>query len=78
MIKTTISGSDLISEVGWESETLYITFKRGATYKYMQVSLQTYNELVAAESVGRYFHQKIGKNYPFEPVSGGIPVKEAA
>jgi len=46
---------------------LYIAFSRGHTYSYGNVSKELYDEFEAADSQGKFFHQKINKNklYPF-------------
>ncbi len=56
-----------IKEVGYDatSNTLEILFKDGAIYRYLDVPQFVYDELLAAESAGRYFHQMIRDKYQF-------------
>lgn len=58
MTRTQVQSSQL-SEVGYDPETkkLEIQFKNGAVYEYDNVPQSTYDELMAAESVGAYFNK---------------------
>jgi hypothetical protein len=42
---------------------LDVTFASGKTYRYSGVPRHVYNELIAAESHGRYFHKYIRDRY---------------
>lgn len=46
---------------------LYISFSRGSTYSYSNISNELYEEFENAESHGKFFHQKINKKdkHPF-------------
>jgi hypothetical protein len=41
------------------TRTMTIKFKSGGTYKYGGVVQQTYDDLISAESPGKYFHKTI-------------------
>ncbi len=45
-----------------EGQRLVILFHNGRSYAYSPVSLDTYNELLTAESVGEYFFKNIKTN----------------
>jgi hypothetical protein len=57
--------SSQLSYVGYENDTneLYITFKNGTTYKYENVPIHVFNELINATSVGKYFTLHIKNSY---------------
>lgn len=56
--------SSNLTAVGYNAEekTLVVLFHSGQTYGYSPVSLDTYNELLTAESVGKYLNQNIKFN----------------
>lgn len=62
--------SSQILEVGYdkESKVLVIIFKGGSKYKYFNVEEKEYLGLMNAESVGKYFKEKIKDIYGFERV----------
>lgn len=62
MLQTSVQSSN-IKSVAWQSDTLYITFHSGCTYRYEGVRIDTYNALVEAPSVGKFFHSDIKPNY---------------
>lgn len=45
-------------------QELYIRFHSGATWTYSGVAQSTYESLIAAPSVGKYFQSNIRNNYP--------------
>ena len=53
--------SSNIESVGYDesTETLYVTFKNGSTYKYDKVPFWKFTELVDADSVGKYLNAEI-------------------
>lgn len=70
--------SSQLNSLGYdpESQTLEIEFKTGSVYRYKGVDQQTFDGLMAAESVGRYFGQVIKPNqerFPFEKIQGPAP-----
>lgn len=57
-----VSSSDIRS-IGYENSTLEIEFYRGGIYKYLNVPLNIYQELMNAGSHGQYFHRHIKNRY---------------
>ena len=61
--------SSQLKAIGYdpETKTLAVTFTRGlpSVYHYPEVSQETFDEFLAAESVGTYFGQHI-KDLPFK------------
>lgn len=53
--------SSNVSEAGYDKDnkTLAIKFSDGSIYHYTDVSRDTYDELMAAKSVGKYIHANI-------------------
>lgn len=48
-----------------QSAFLELEFRSGAIYRYLGVPAQTYQELLRAESQGRYFNQHIRNRFPY-------------
>ena len=66
-----ITGSSQISGVTYnaDTKTLTIRFKRnGAVYQYLNVPQQIYDELLRAESKGRFLHQDIKPFYAYRHI----------
>ena len=61
-INDTPSSSN-ISRVAHNGSTLYIEFRSGKTYRYEDVSFDTWNQLVSAASVGKFFSERIRNAY---------------
>ena len=60
--------STLISEVGYDAKTqeLSVVFKKtGGRYVYSGVPQETYNLMMAAESLGGYFLKHVKPKFPF-------------
>jgi len=57
--------SSVIEVVAFDEETsvLQITFRTGRVYDYYDVPARVVEELLAAESQGRYFNTKIREKY---------------
>jgi hypothetical protein len=56
--------SSQIKEIAYDgpSETLYVKFKNGEkVYSYNPVKKETHAELMASESVGKYYHANVRK-----------------
>lgn len=51
--------SSNIKEAGYDHDThtLYLTFKQGATYAYASITVQEFQYLITADSVGKHFHK---------------------
>ena len=54
-----------------EGSVLLVRFKGGSVYEYAGVPADTYVDLLAAPSVGRFLNQHIKGNYPYQKVSTG-------
>ena len=63
--------SSSIACVGYspQSCTLEIEFRNGERYRYFEVPHQAYDQMLAAESKGRYFHRSIRQTYAYERIS---------
>ncbi|MEW6214855.1 MAG: KTSC domain-containing protein [Nitrospirota bacterium] len=64
--------SSMIQAVGYNPKTriLEVVFNSGRTYRYEDVPLEVYKELMAADSKGRYMRSEIIGVYPDYPVLG--------
>lgn len=53
--------SSLVESLGYgpEKEVLEVELENGRVYQYRDVPESTYNELIEADSIGRYFSQYI-------------------
>lgn len=60
--------SSNIAKIGYADGVLMLEFKRGGLYKYMGVPYQVYEDMLCAESVGKFFHSDINNKYSFERV----------
>ena len=58
-----VSSSNLAS-VGYENNTLYVSFNNGALYSYASVPRYVYEELLVADSHGKYLASHIKGIYP--------------
>jgi hypothetical protein len=65
-----ITGSSQIAAVGYrpESQTLRVEFANGAVYEYEGVAQQVFDGLMAAPSVGSYFHMVKAAGYGYRRV----------
>jgi KTSC domain len=48
---------------------LELEFRSGAIYRYLGVPEQVYQELLSAESKGRYFNQQIRNRFPYVEIN---------
>lgn len=55
--------STTVAEVAYEKDTLYIRFTNGRLYKYDDVPKELYHNLINAESIGKFFHGYIKRNF---------------
>ena len=62
--------SSNIAAVGYDadSESVYVEFLNGSTYKYNGVSESEFENLKTASSVGSYFNRNYKNVYPYEKV----------
>lgn len=54
--------------VAHQGGDLFVRFNYGGgtCYRYTGVPAETYSELLTAESVGRFFDQRVKKSFPYE------------
>lgn len=62
--------SSNITSIGHDADNsfLYIQFKNGSVYRYACVTTGMYQDMLNAESVGRY-HAQVVKKLPYEKVA---------
>ena len=53
------------------TQTLLIAFKSGRIYRYLGVPAQTVDDLLTAESKGRFFNASIRNRFEYQPVARG-------
>jgi len=70
VIKKQIVDSSMIASVEYsaKTQTLVVEFTRGNLYNYYKVPEVVFNELIAAESIGKYFNTNIKNVYETEKV----------
>lgn len=68
MKRTETPQSSNIAVVEHEGSTLYITFKNKSRYSYEGVTERLYEELIKAESVGKFFNKNVKGVFPFKKV----------
>lgn len=57
-----VESSNIVA-VGWSNGNLRVQFRSGGTYIYYDVPKEAFEELLGAESVGRYLAANIKPNY---------------
>ena len=64
MIEVTSSN---IESVGYDNDeqTLFVKFKSGTTYSYSEVPVEIYDEMLQADSKGKYFYANIKSVYAY-------------
>lgn len=62
--------STTLEKVGYDADSreLYLQFLSGSTYVYSDVSPETHQELLDADSIGSYFNREIKPNYAYRQV----------
>lgn len=70
MKRIAVSSSELLS-VGYDPDlcVLEVEFRNGGMYRYFDVPAQEHDNLLTAESLGRYFNAHIRLNYRYSRVS---------
>ena len=63
--------SSNIEAVGHDGKHLYVRFKGGSVYRY-EAPESHHPMMLAAESVGQYFHQNIKSKFKGEQIAKGI------
>lgn len=72
MVRIPVDSSNLL-EVGWQDGTLEVAFKDKSgnltsVYDYQDVSQSVFNDLLSADSKGKFFAQFVKTQYPFTKV----------
>jgi hypothetical protein len=67
MIRTPVKSSN-ISSIGWLADTLEVEFSSGQIYQYNGVPRAKFDELLAAESAGKFLNEHIKGTYAFARV----------
>lgn len=67
MIK--IEGSSQIESVGFWGEKLFVKFLRGGLYGYDGVPEEVFNDLLNAESKGKFFSANIKNVFPYKKLA---------
>ena len=62
--------SSLIKNISYTGKGLILEFRDGGKYLYYNVPYDVYKEFVDAQSIGKYFHEKINGIYPYEQYKG--------
>jgi len=64
MRRTAVDSTTMLS-VGYDSaqQVLEVEFSSGVVYRYLEVPATVFEELMQAESKGRYFNQEIRDDY---------------
>jgi hypothetical protein len=68
--KMQMVNSSNVESVGFDPDTreLWVRFLNGGTYVYSNVDETTFNELLAAPSVGSYLNRSIKNNFEYRKV----------
>lgn len=64
---TPVTSSNLASAFH-DGEDLFLEFKNGKVYRYLDVPQQVFDELLSTESAGRFFHSNIRESFAYELV----------
>lgn len=69
MDREPVSSSTILS-IGYDSgsETLEVEFKQTGVYQYLNVPQFIWEQLMSADSVGKFFNAEIKNAYPFAKV----------
>ena len=60
--------SSNIESIGWENDILEVEFLNGGIYQYFGVPKDVYEDMLIAESVGKYLHYYIKGFYNYQKV----------
>jgi len=68
--------SGMLAAVAYDQQwrQLYLRFRKGEVYCYRQVPAERYEELLAADSKGKYVRSRILNRYPYERLYSAVPV----
>lgn len=57
--------SSNVARIGWDNNSLYVDFKNGS-YEYKNVPKRIYNEMLEAESKGKYLNAHVKGRYEYK------------
>jgi hypothetical protein len=59
--------SSNIEQIGYDEDEreLWVTFKSGDTYVYLDVPAATYDDVMSADSKGSYLNREVKPNYDY-------------
>ena len=68
--------SKMLAAVAYNQQwqQLYLKFRSGEVYCYRQFPPERYEELLAAESKGKYFRSRILNRYPYQRLHSAVSV----
>jgi hypothetical protein len=55
---------------GRNEQSLYLRFRSGEVYRYLDVPVKRYQEFLAADSKGRYFRESILGRFAYQRMRG--------
>jgi len=67
--QTQLKSTNIKSVEYFEDGTLWISFNAGSAYEYYHVPQNVVDELLQAESAGKYFHTFIRSIYRYKKIS---------
>ena len=74
MLLTNVNSSNIAS-AGHdpESNIMVIQFRNGATYQYLNIPEQTYQDMLNAPSIGQYFNSHIRGKFEYNKINVTSP-----
>jgi hypothetical protein len=74
LTELTAERSSQIAAIGYDSEMLFVQFRRGGLYAYDQVTPAEYNDLLKSDSVGSTFAKTIKGHKPYKRLDAKVVV----
>lgn len=67
MVTMTKVESSNVAAIGYDAaaQHLYVEYIKSGTYRYSNVPAEIYNDWMAAESKGKFFHEKVKGRYDY-------------
>lgn len=60
--------SSNIHSIGWTNSLLYVKFHRGGVYRYNDVPKVIFDDMLQAESMGKYLNEEVKPTFTFQRV----------
>lgn len=60
--------SSAINGVQYDDRSIYVRFNSGVIYRYLNVNHRVFNDFLEADSIGKFFNQKIRNSYLWKEV----------